>query len=165
MPARGKTAARVEYVAGPGTATAKAFYAARRLADDEFQNVKLPGGIQIHKGGVNFAPAKKQRLGGYGVPSFAGKSAGDEKNQLHEAYLEAENNAKDKMDLDELYRHHQVPGSNLCPSARGLYWEGIVAKADVLRRTLFLESSQLHLPPETRRHFFVEYIPIKEDCG
>ena len=86
-------------------------YAARRLADDEFQNVKLPGGIKINKRGVNFAPAKKQRLGGYGVPSFAGKSAGDEKNQLHEAYLEAENKAQDLMDLDSLYRHHKVPGA------------------------------------------------------
>ena len=163
MPPRGKTPTLG--VAKPGSETAKAFYAAPRLADDEFQNVKLPGGIVLHKGGVNFAPAKKQRLGGYGVPSFAGKSAGDEKNQLHEAYREAKHKAKDKMDLDELYRHHQVPGSNLSPGARGFYWEGMVAQADVLRRGLFLKSSQLHLPPETRRHFFVEYIPIKEDCG
>ena len=58
-----------------------------------------------------------------------------------------------------------MPGSNLCPAARGFYWEGIVAHADVLRRGLFLKSSQLHLPPESRRHFFVEYIPIKEDSG
>ena len=72
-------------VAGAGSATGLAFRAARRLSEDEFKQMSLPGGICINEGGVCFAPQKEQKVGGCPVPCMGGKTVGDKNNRLHEA--------------------------------------------------------------------------------
>ena len=81
----------------------------------------VPGGIMLRGGGVQFAPQKKMKLLGCPVPCIGGKSAGDELDKLHDAWIIAENKHGHKMDVEDLYRKHDVPASNINPSARGLY--------------------------------------------